>query len=140
MNKIVFCGMGGVGKTTYIKRLIEDTFERRYQPTLGVEVHQYEYNNQDYTIWDIAGQEVYSSLGYDQYFNNADYVFIFFDGTCRISAKFNRWLNLIKPESQIYYVRTKSDIPQQKVPHIDNEITISTKNNINIHEIFNRIN
>lgn len=37
--KVVLIGDGGTGKTTLVKRHMSGEFERKYVPTLGVEVH-----------------------------------------------------------------------------------------------------
>jgi GTP-binding nuclear protein Ran len=37
--KVVLIGDGGTGKTTLVKRHLDGQFERKYVPTLGVEVH-----------------------------------------------------------------------------------------------------
>lgn len=37
--KLVLVGDGGVGKTTLVKRHLTGEFEKKYIPTLGVEVH-----------------------------------------------------------------------------------------------------
>lgn len=48
--KIVVVGDGGVGKTTYVKRLITSDFERKYVATLGVEVNCVSFNTNYGTI------------------------------------------------------------------------------------------
>lgn len=37
--KLVLVGDGGAGKTTFVKHHLTDAFEKRYEVTLGVEVH-----------------------------------------------------------------------------------------------------
>jgi len=65
--KLIIVGSGGVGKTTLVKQLITKRFEQKYVPTLGVEVHPFNYNNMDFNIWDCSGNENYSGLGEGYY-------------------------------------------------------------------------
>ncbi|CAA3010348.1 GTP-binding nuclear Ran-3 [Olea europaea subsp. europaea] len=37
--KLVIVGNGGTGKTTFVKRPLTGEFEKKYEPTIGVEVH-----------------------------------------------------------------------------------------------------
>jgi len=58
-------GDGGVGKTAYIMQLLIGSFEKRYVPTLGVEVHPLKFDVMSdskvsqviFNVWDCAGQE-----------------------------------------------------------------------------------
>ena len=65
--KLVLLGDGGVGKTTYVKKLFDVNFSPLYVPTLGVEVHpvniDYNGNKIIFNMWDIAGQEKFEGLG-----------------------------------------------------------------------------
>ncbi len=63
-KKIVLIGDGGIGKTSYVSRLMTGSFESKYIPTMGVEVNPLNYwesNNLNdiFNIWDCAGQEKY---------------------------------------------------------------------------------
>ena len=58
-KKIVLLGHFGVGKTSLIRRFIDDDFSEDYLVTLGVHVKKknLKINNEDFTliIWDIEG-------------------------------------------------------------------------------------
>lgn len=74
--KMVFCGDGGVGKTTMVKRMLTNgPFDPRYTPTLGVEVYPILHNESSYSVWDCAGQKKFGGL-VDGYFLGADHVAI----------------------------------------------------------------
>merc|ERR1719213_1161079 len=58
--KLVLVGDGGVGKTTLVKRHLTGEFEKKYIPTLGVEVHPLAFNTNCgtlcFNVWDTAGR------------------------------------------------------------------------------------
>ncbi len=64
--KIVVVGDGAVGKTSLIKRYTTDSFEKDYIATLGMQFSKYvvpvEGENVELLLWDLAGQESFSSL------------------------------------------------------------------------------
>ncbi|KAH0788527.1 small GTP-binding protein [Histomonas meleagridis] len=64
--KIVFIGDTRVGKSSLIKREIEDTFEKNQTPTIGSCYFEKDYdvdgNLYKLQIWDTAGQEKFKSL------------------------------------------------------------------------------
>jgi GTP-binding nuclear protein Ran len=59
--KLVLVGDGGVGKTTFVKRHLTGEFEKKYNATVGVEVHPLQFQTNRgliiYNVWDTAGQE-----------------------------------------------------------------------------------
>jgi len=65
IHKLIIVGDGGVGKTSYIKRLSTGEFIRKYIATMGVENTQLVFNtnkgNVVFNICDFAGQEKYSN-------------------------------------------------------------------------------
>lgn len=64
--KVVFLGGPGVGKTSLLKRLVLDSFDKDYSSTIGVEFFTKPVQVGDKTInlqiWDTAGQERFKSL------------------------------------------------------------------------------
>mmetsp|Transcript_23181 Transcript_23181/g.53322 ORF Transcript_23181/g.53322 Transcript_23181/m.53322 type:complete len:208 (-) Transcript_23181:10-633(-) len=88
--KLVLVGDGGVGKTTLVKRHKTGEFEKKYIPTLGVEVHPLSFHTNCgkicFNVWDTAGQEKFGGLR-DGYYIQGDCGIIMFDVTSRISYK-----------------------------------------------------
>jgi len=88
--KIIIEGDGGVGKTSFIKRLITGEFERRYVATLGVVVNVCKLKTNcgliAFNIWDCAGQERFGGLR-DGYYIGANAAIIMVDQSCSLSYK-----------------------------------------------------
>merc|ERR1719451_19300 len=88
--KLVLVGDGGTGKTTFIKRHVEGEFTRAYNPTVGVNVRNLEFETDRGTIrfecWDTAGQEKFGGLR-DGYYVNGHCAIIMFDLTSMITYK-----------------------------------------------------
>lgn len=63
MINIIVVGKSGVGKTSLIKRFVEDTFESKHESTFGMTFayKQVMLEGLQYTlqIWDTAGSESY---------------------------------------------------------------------------------
>lgn len=108
-NKVVFVGVGGCGKTALVKRYLTGEFERRYLPTLGVEV----YPVKEYVVWDTAGKEIFGGLR-DGYYINGKYGVLVIEGSTRFKReKYEAYVNDLKrisPNIKISIVITKNDI------------------------------
>ncbi|KAH1045558.1 hypothetical protein J1N35_036342 [Gossypium stocksii] len=54
------------GKTTFVKRHLTGEFEKKYEPTIGVEVHPLDFFTNcgkiRFYCWDTAGQEKFGGL------------------------------------------------------------------------------
>lgn len=80
--KVVIVGDSGVGKTTYIKRLLTGEFEKKHVSTLGVEVHPLVFHTISgtvvFNVWDISGNCLHSGV-YESYYKCADAAVVMFD-------------------------------------------------------------
>lgn len=88
--KLILVGDGGVGKTTFVKRHLTGEFEKKYMPTMGVEVHPLPFSTSCgevvFNCWDTAGQEKFGGLR-DGYYIGGKAAIIIFDVTARITYK-----------------------------------------------------
>ena len=82
--KMVLLGDGGVGKTTFLKRHMTGEFEKKYVPTLGVEVRNLDFMTSRgpirFNVWDTAGQERYRAVA-SSYYRGAVGALIVYDIT-----------------------------------------------------------
>ena len=128
--KVVLLGDGGVGKTSYVKRLKYGEFGNGYLPTMGVEIHPLEVktNVGTYTLnlWDCAGQEKFSGLK-NGYYVGANGAIIMFDVTSRIS--FNnakKWYDELRgkcPNIQVILCGNKVDSYNRRVSALSSEVS-----------------
>jgi small GTP-binding protein len=87
--KLILAGDGGVGKTAFVKRHLTGEFEKKYIPTMGVEVFPLKfytnYGEIDFMIWDTAGQEKFGGLR-DGYYIGGQCAIIMFDMKAKNTA------------------------------------------------------
>jgi len=84
-NKLVICGDFKVGKTSLIRRFVENRFETDYISTLGVQIskktiHLSENTKMNFIIWDIGGQQHFN-LNRARFYNGANAALIVVDRT-----------------------------------------------------------
>ena len=120
--KLVLCGDGGTGKTTFVKRHLTGEFEKRYIATLGVEVHPMDFYTSRgiirFQVWDTAGQEKLACLR-DGYYIGAHCAIIMFDVCSRVTYKnVTKWykeLTRVCEGIPIVLVGNKVDVADRKV-------------------------
>ena len=120
--KLVLCGDGGVGKTTFVKRHKSGDFEKKYVATVGVEVRPLvfttNYGDICFSVWDTAGQEKFGGLR-DGYYIGGQCGIIMFDVTSRQTYKnvmnWHRDLTRVCDEIPIVLCGNKVDLPDRKV-------------------------
>ena len=155
--KFIVIGSSGVGKTSILKRLIDDQFSPDNVSTIGVEymstVVEIDGQAVKLQIWDTAGQEKFRSIA-KSYFRHAVGVVLVYDITDRKSFDdLSLWLNdvhsLCDPNASIIMIGNKLDISSQRAVstseaqsfatnHQLSYIETSARGGDNVVEAFNR--
>lgn len=124
--KIILLGNTGVGKTCFLERLIENHYNYRHDPTIGVDFRLVYHKTDDDKsikchIWDTAGQEQFRSIT-RQYYKGAGGIILMYDTTDMKSFKdLKNWLEIIDHERglkdlPLILVGTKTDKIRSQVP------------------------
>ncbi|XP_038056996.1 GTP-binding nuclear protein Ran-like [Patiria miniata] len=138
--KLVLCGDGGTGKTTFVKRHLSGEFEKKYVATLGVEVHPLKFMTNrgllQFNVWDTAGQEKFGGLR-DGYYIQGQCAIIMFDVTSRVTYKnvqnWHRDVTRVCENIPIVLCGNKVDIKDRKVKA--KTITFHRKKNLQYYDI-----
>ena len=153
--KILLLGDSSVGKTCFLKRYIDDTFQDVYLSTIGFD-YKYkcitlkEGKNIKLQIWDTAGQERFRTIA-KSYYKGAHGIILIYDVTDQKSFdSIKKWLEQIKEEApnkvSVLLVANKIDIEKRIITKEDGEniaksydldiYESSAKDNINVSEAF----
>lgn len=143
--KLVLVGDGGVGKTTLVRRHLTGEFEKKYLPTLGVEVHplffQTNFGPLKFNVWDTAGQEKFGGLR-DGYYIKGECAIIMFDVTSRVTYKnvpnWHRDVTRVCDNIPIVLVGNKVDVKERQVKA--KNIQFHRKRNLQYYDISARSN
>ncbi|MFX0037189.1 MAG: GTP-binding protein [Candidatus Hermodarchaeota archaeon] len=119
-NKLILCGDYKVGKTSLIRRYVENKFEEDYISTLGVQISKKVVNlsettKMNFIIWDIGGQVKQMAPYRAKFYNGANAAFIVIDRTREdILNSIEKWFkdikNSIPRNIPIVIVGNKSDL------------------------------
>lgn len=138
--KLIIVGDGGTGKTTFVKRHLTGEFEKRYEPTIGVEVHPLDFYTNcgriRFYCWDTAGQEKFGGLR-DGYYIHGQCAIIMFDVTSRLTYKnvptWHRDLCRVCENIPIVLCGNKVDVKNRQVKA--KQVTFHRKKNLQYYEI-----
>jgi small GTP-binding protein len=120
--KVVVVGSSGVGKSSIVKRLVQDAFQRDGAPTCGADYYQYSCPLESETvrlqIWDTAGQERFQSIS-KSYFRNAVGAVLVYDITSMgsfddLSGWLNDFQSLALPNAYVLLVGNKADLEAER--------------------------
>lgn len=141
--KIALIGTGGVGKTTFLKRLSDNTFDRCYNPTTGYRISLIVRGEITYEFYDFAGIEMYCGTYSDpEFYEIFDYVFLMVDKNSRMSHKHGaEWLNRInRNNTPTLKIRNKCEISGRfEFSNGDGYFNISTKTGQGVEEVLQQI-
>jgi len=137
-TKICLVGEPAVGKTSLIKRFVEDTFDDRYISTIGTKVTKKEMNleyngkmmDMDMTIWDIMGHKGFRQLLKEAYFYGAQGIFAVCDVTRQNTLNdLDDWIDAIfriVGKVPVIFVANKKD-QKEKTKFGEKELSVTAK-------------
>ncbi len=156
-SKLILTGDYSVGKTSLIKRFVENIFQESYISTIGVEISKKtlelaETTNVNFIIWDIASQRVQMAPYRARFYSGANSAFIVIDRTREDNLQsIEYWYNDIKKSISanipIVIVGNKSDlndkivISESEIKEISDKygfhyIITSAKTSENVNDAF----
>lgn len=115
--KLILVGNSGCGKTTFLKRLIDNKFVSTHDVTIGVDFCVYYMRYKDrlikLQIWDTAGQECFKAIT-KSYFRNTAGTLLFYDVTEQETFDdIKSWVRMLAEEGiysdSIVLIGNKSD-------------------------------
>jgi len=158
VSKLLVVGEGGVGKTSLLRALRDESFNPEESTTHGIDVrplampHATEPGTtMQLNAWDFGGQQIYHAT--HQFFltNRSLFVLVWNARLGYEQGRLYYWLDTIRaraPESPILLVAThvderSADLPlkelRQKYPQIVEQITVSNKTRAGIDELRQKI-
>lgn len=82
IRKICFIGLDHAGKSSVIKRIIDEEFnEHNNKRTVGMEVAKFEVNGLEFIAWDIGGQKAFRETVWQTYLQGSKAVIYVIDST-----------------------------------------------------------
>ena len=157
--KVCLVGDVAVGKTSLIRRFVQDQFDDRYVATVGTKVTKKTAAvtwkgapaTLDLMVWDIMGEKGFRSLLRDAYFEGAQGVL----AVCDLTRKetfydLNNWVTMVRKQVgdvPIVFLGNKADltsrltVTQEELTRIGNihgarTFWVSAKNGTNVNDAF----
>ena len=98
--KVILLGESNVGKTSIAKRLKNNSFDEKQNPTLSLELYNLVLKINSYIlrlqIWDTAGQEKFDSISSNYYTSTDAAIFIYSINNINSFNKILNWLNQLE--------------------------------------------
>lgn len=136
-NKIILTGDFRVGKTSFIRRFVENAFKEDYISTIGVQISKKtidltDQNKMNFIIWDVGGQSFQMAPYRARFYDGANAAVIVIDRTRPNSLdSVEKWYNDIKtsvPKNiPVIIVGNKSDLTDQIVISKDEIIEVAKR-------------
>ena len=116
--KIIIVGESGVGKSSLLKRAVQNKFDESYQATIGFEFLLMHFKVNDLKlklqIWDTCGQEMYRSL-VQGFYRNTSLALVVYDVSQQSTYdKLDAWIRDIRQHTEqdlpIFIAGNKNDL------------------------------
>lgn len=122
-KKVCLLGDFGVGKTSLVRRFVEDRFDDKYLTTIGVKISRKtmarSYGSMSMLIWDLAGSTGFDSFTNPSYMQGTAGAIIVCDITRRetltIMAEYARQARIINPRIHLVFVCNKMDLANERL-------------------------
>jgi small GTP-binding protein len=122
-KKICLLGDFGVGKTSLVRRFVEDRFDDRYLTTIGVKISrktiERPYGSMSMLVWDLAGSTGFDSFTNPSYMQGTAGAVIVCDITRRetltIVGEYARQTRIMNPRIHLVFVGNKADLENERV-------------------------
>ncbi|MFX0154987.1 MAG: GTP-binding protein [Candidatus Hodarchaeota archaeon] len=117
--KILVIGPAAVGKSSLIRRFVENKFSLQYKFTIGVDflsknVEYEKGKNARLIIWDIGGQDRFKSLRHSFYEGTNGALVVFDLSRAKTFSKMKEWLSnmrqIIKDDIPVVIIGNKADL------------------------------
>jgi Ras-related protein Rab-2A len=120
--KVIIVGDAGVGKSCINSRIIKNTFDTNYAPTIGFEyTHLFMKANDKIiklSLWDTCGQEIYRSLVSSFYRNGAFAILVYSINSRESFDNLEGWLNDIRTSGSVdvkmFLIGNKKDLEENR--------------------------
>jgi small GTP-binding protein len=150
-KKIVLLGHFGVGKTSLMKRFIDDTFSEDYKVTLGVQIQKkvVELKNTkkvSLIIWDVEGNTTVKNARLSYLLGSNGFIYVFDATRIDTFIDINEEIEFLKenyPKAKIKVIGNKLDLVSKQslidilaLKEIDYDCLSSAKTGENVNKMF----
>ncbi len=124
--KVLLAGDENVGKSSLVRRFVDNKFTEDYVPTLGFQIFFKSLNigeySVDFQIWDVAGQQSFEFARRNYYTHSQGFLLVF-DLTNPASFQhLENWIAEVRaicPKSPFVLVGNKADLPDLKIKEVE---------------------
>ena len=116
-KKVVLVGHFGVGKSSLMRRFVQNTFSDNYIVTIGVHILKKEIKieelNLTLVIWDIEGKDDIQKVRSSYLLGTSGFIYVIDPTRSQTHERFNEEIDFLKttyPTSKIVSVANKSDL------------------------------
>lgn len=116
-KKVVLVGHFGVGKSSLVRRFVQNTFSDSYLVTIGVHILKKEIKIDDLNltliIWDIEGKDDIQKVRSSYLLGTSGFIYVIDPTRPQTFERFNEEMDFIKinfPTSKLVSVANKSDL------------------------------